>query len=736
MFKKPLSYFMLPLLLLLGNSSGNSAPSSPGKSPGGETGTLEKMIVASGSVTMDLDLDRLGGVTPGQEANRQSLRFEVSANSFFKILVFDDVFRGVEPGSMSLIGGNSSVLPPLLSASANQLVIESTAGGEDYELVVRDGKTGFVFFNIEGQEYDYDGNKRLLRINEGRLLIAKDFAAQLGFPAETASIVGSISITAAMYAIETAQVVNGETKSAAVPAVGTRPGPDVIVGELSGLAQFGSSSGTQVGLAVGTDSCNPGVENLEWFANADNRHPVIPQNLYRMSGGVTNDERFEQIGQSSVKHAFTAASSNTCGFGCNGVSGTRLGSGCSDLYSAGLNSGQSLGSRAWINPFTGAFPRNDSATPNNSHTGHTHTGPSHRILVEMSDLIPAQNPGATYWAEGQYVTSHEYVWCQSNPGQCNMYNNVSYHRYNVTNSASPFSFSSVGTTIRENAAIRAWTGATITQIEPAPGADGIGLVGCKVTNPSTGVWHYEYAVYNQNLDRAIQSFSVPLGPGITVSNTGFHAPPQHPGWTADGTLGNAGYNSTPWSSAQIAGSLSWSSETFAQNQNANAVRWGTLYNFRFDSNRPPQVANATIGFFKTGTPITVGIQAPSPDGGATPTPTPAPTPAPTPSPTPAATPTPTPAGDTVTVMSAVYTNANHMLKVRAASSIKSTFRNAPTLRAYVTSTNTLIGTLSGDVDGSYTGSFSWPANPQTITVRSSMGGSGDLPVTIGRNPTN
>ena len=50
----------------------------------------------------------------------------------------------------------------------------------------------------------------------------------------------------------------------------------------------------------------------------------------------------------------------------------------------------------------------------------------------------------------------------------------------------------------------------------------------------------------------------------------------------------------------------------AQNQNANAIRWGTLYNFRFDSNRPPQAMNATLGFFKTGSPITVPVQGPSP----------------------------------------------------------------------------------------------------------------------------
>ncbi len=58
-----------------------------------------------------------------------------------------------------------------------------------------------------------------------------------------------------------------------MPAVGTRPGPDVIVGDLSGLAQFDGSSGTQVGLAVGTDSCNAGVVNLNWIAKPSQRPP-------------------------------------------------------------------------------------------------------------------------------------------------------------------------------------------------------------------------------------------------------------------------------------------------------------------------------------------------------------------------------------------------------------------------------------------------------------------------------
>src|SRR6476620_10419533 len=78
------------------------------------------------------------------------------------------------------------------------------------------------------------------------------------------------------------------------------PGPDVIVGDLSSLQQFGNS-GTQVGLAMGTDSCNNGEVELDFFAMPNTDHPVISQNLYRMSGGLIGDERFEQVGQSWLK---------------------------------------------------------------------------------------------------------------------------------------------------------------------------------------------------------------------------------------------------------------------------------------------------------------------------------------------------------------------------------------------------------------------------------------------------
>jgi hypothetical protein len=113
------------------------------------------------------------------------------------------------------------------------------------------------------------------------------------------------------------------------------------------------------------------------------------------------------------------------------------------------------------------------------------------LIVESNDLTAAMNPGATYYGEAQLVTEHEYAWCESHPGQCNMYNNVSYRQFAVDGTASPFSFSPVGSTVRMAAAINAWTGATIKMIEPEPGVDGRAFLAYKVTQRSPTLYHYE-----------------------------------------------------------------------------------------------------------------------------------------------------------------------------------------------------------------------------------------------------
>ena len=647
MLKIVLSALMLPLLLLFGSRDGDSANApNAGKTSlakQGESGTLQKMIVASGSVSMDIDLNRLNGVSYTTR-KLETLHFGVAPTSFFPVLVFNKVLRRAETGSMALVPQNNAALPGVLTGSVNRLIIDQAHSGEAFNMVVRDAISGFVFFNIEGN-LSYDASTQMLGIQGGRLLISKALANNLGRAHEAGTQVGTISIDTAVAIISTSTVVNGKVESSTLPPNNALipaghvpvPGPDIIVGDLPAMVEASPTpnpSDTQVGLGIATTSCNNGDQPVHFFAIPNTDHSVICENLYRMSGGPDNNDRFEQIGESWVKHTFGADQDDDCSFGCiPWPDASQLGVGCSDPYLAQENAMYSLlGSRAWVNPFTGAFPSNAR-----SHTGHTHTATSHRVLVAKSDLDTTQNTGATYYAEAQYDTPQEYAWCQAHPGQCNMYNNASYRQFNVTGTTN-FTFTPAGETVRMTPATDAWTGSTSVLVEPEPGIDGRAFVVYKVTNPSAGVWHYEYAIHNQNLDRSVQSFSVPLGNGVNISNIGFHAPPNHPGFPNDGTVGNTGFSNDPWIQNQMPSAMTWNCESLAQNPNANAIRFGTLYNFRFDADQPPQSANATVGFFKTGSPITVGIQAPG--GGGTPTPTPTATATATATPTPTATATP------------------------------------------------------------------------------------------------
>ena len=180
-----LTSFALLSLLFLGNSSENYAAQSKPNTADAPTGTFQKMIVENGSVTMDLDLNRLNGIS-SVPARATTLGFAAAANSFFTILVFNDLLRGPEPGSMALIPESEAAptLPAALAASLKQLVIEKLPSDAAFDLAVRDGKTGFTFFNIEGHQYDYDPNAQSLSITGGNLLVSQEFANALGRPSD------------------------------------------------------------------------------------------------------------------------------------------------------------------------------------------------------------------------------------------------------------------------------------------------------------------------------------------------------------------------------------------------------------------------------------------------------------------------------------------------------------------------------------------------------------------------
>ena len=80
MVRRMLVYSALALILLGNVNSAIAVPDSSDR----RTGTVEKMIVSRGSITISLDLDRLRGIrADNQESKRSAYQFEVGANSFF-----------------------------------------------------------------------------------------------------------------------------------------------------------------------------------------------------------------------------------------------------------------------------------------------------------------------------------------------------------------------------------------------------------------------------------------------------------------------------------------------------------------------------------------------------------------------------------------------------------------------------------------------------------------------------
>ncbi|MBC7834125.1 MAG: hypothetical protein H7Y88_03370, partial [Phycisphaerales bacterium] len=383
-------------------------------------------------------------------------------------------------------------------------------------------------------------------------------------------------------------------------------GPDVIVGDLIDIQRYGAVSGITA-YAVGTSSCNISTNNatdkLMWISSTfpghppanRNLHPVIAQNMYRLKDG-----RFEQVGMSWLKHGFTALTQNLCNTCQPPGSGSFLGIGCSDPYVASLNGSQgNLGPRSQVNANTGHFPAPFTAPPAPATIGR-------RLQVLTNDINPTLNPGALYYAEGQYVT-------QDDARAGNSLNNASYRRIQFASATSTPTF--VGATSRQNPAIRAWfaNDPTVVLINadypeantnfqvhpypaapPAPPANIVAryIVGAKVTDNGDGTWDYEYAVQNINSHRSGRGFSIPLACGVTVTEIGFHDVPYHSGEP---------YSGTDWAATQnsgFGGSITWNTETFAANPNANALRWSTLYNFRFTANAAPTTGTGSIELFR------------------------------------------------------------------------------------------------------------------------------------------
>ncbi|MCI0362410.1 MAG: hypothetical protein L0Y44_08630 [Phycisphaerales bacterium] len=405
-------------------------------------------------------------------------------------------------------------------------------------------------------------------------------------------------------------------------------GPDVIVGDLVGSVTVAAQE-VPVGsgnwfdaFTFGTTSCNIGNVNLQWCVFPNNLHPAIGQSLFKVKNG-----RIEQIGINWLKHGFTALSGNICGCwggagSCPGPSGSVLGVGCSDPYTASRNASQSnLGPRWRVNADTGFFPTNG---PGPSPAWTCAGSAVGRLIRVRSTDLEASSATVQFYGEAQYVA-------QDDAAANNQNNNTSYRRLTVAASgANNFNGTLSGLTQREQAGIRAWKDFGLpdgpdagTDPDPDPDVvetdiqlvdEGFFILAAKATDLGGGQWHYEYALQNVNSDRSGRVFNVPLPEGAAISNIGFHDIEYHSG-DAQGNTNNCALNfdGTDWPVTQTSTSIEWATQTFAESNNANALRWGTMYNFRFDADVPPQTGETTLTTYKVAGTVNASTVVPGAD---------------------------------------------------------------------------------------------------------------------------
>src|SRR5262245_56536 len=174
-----------------------------------------------------------------------------------------------------------------------------------------------------------------------------------------------VSLRAASLAVLGALALLGATRDARPETADSNnycdqvgESPDIIVGDIGGdqivsdVRRWGTIGGITA-YSFSATSCNIGTCWADWFQD-DNTHPVISQNIFMLKDG-----RFQQIGQSWIKHAWGADHGSLCG-SCLVGDGSHMGVNCSDLYDTFGNGGQNrLGSKVAVNPYNGfyAFPQ-------------------------------------------------------------------------------------------------------------------------------------------------------------------------------------------------------------------------------------------------------------------------------------------------------------------------------------------------------------------------------------------
>jgi hypothetical protein len=357
-----------------------------------------------------------------------------------------------------------------------------------------------------------------------------------------------------------------EPDGACTSPVWGAPSNDVAlidIGSVQQMAREGTLPNGRIAVAPSAKLRNVGSTDVPWYGKfsgsfppyGNDQHPFLVWNMYRVANGA-----IEQIGVSPLKHAFLTV--NTA---CACASGNILWATCEDTYGTSTNDNiGSLGPRDEVTAHTGVWERCRSWFDPDCNGVENSVPPranamDRRMAVAESDL---QTPGATYYVDSWYVVRDD----------VDIFNTMGWRRV-TPNPGGVWTFT-LGPGLTTGPVIDQW----VDPLAPGPDAQSVLLdtafgklkVAVRATDLGGGQWRYEYALMNFDFDPRVKSFSVPLPPGATLTDVGFHDPDGNP--------------ATDWPATVAGGRITW----LAPPSQATASQdYGTLFNFRFTTNAAP-----------------------------------------------------------------------------------------------------------------------------------------------------
>jgi hypothetical protein len=420
-----------------------------------------------------------------------------------------------------------------------------------------------------------------LAIDNADVLIAPELAGLLGRPDLAGTYIGvfdaQLSLEPASPSALDATVAGGAA------CVGDFSQPaDLHLTVLSGMTQSVREPGGRIAISPSATVQNLGPGDVQWYRAIAPASPVGPHaflllNFYRLSGGV-----LEQIGREDVKHAFFATNEI-----CGCTPGHIFYAECQDVYGVNTNLDRlNLAPRSEVNALAASWTslgsHFDGAPVDDyrDHGGNTeHDSFEHRLVVLEPDL---ETPDARYFYDGWYLA----------PNDPNLGNSMGYREVDPTFGGSTWTFPTIDAGTANGSILDVLVDPQNVQPGQASelldtGEGRVHLVAV-TTDLGGGSYHYEYALLNFDFERRVQSFSLPIGTGQIISNTGFD--------DGDNSAAN------DWTPSIASGSVTWTAPA------GHALDFGTLFNFRFDANTAPVAGAATITPLDPGNPGAIPVR--------------------------------------------------------------------------------------------------------------------------------